>query len=171
MDAKEKLFPNGSVSSIKRSRNMERRLYRSRKNRVVAGVAGGLGEYFDIDPVFVRVIFVLATLAGGWGMLAYVILWIVVPNEKLCFESQPKPKEGETVMEEKYTAHEYQERKHRHSMVGGTVLVVLGVLFLANNYLPNFDFSYTWPLILVGIGAAMIMNSLHKTEKGEAHES
>ena len=150
---------------------MERRLYRSRRNRVVAGVAGGLGEYFDIDPVFVRVIFVLATLAGGWGVLAYVILWIVVPKDKIYFESQSKSTEGDTVMDEKNPVRDYQERKHRHSMVGGTVLVVLGALFLANNYLPNFDFSDTWPLILVGIGAAMIMNSVHRNEKGEPHES
>ena len=59
---------------------MERRLYRSRKNKIIAGVAGGLGEYFDIDPVFVRVIFVVATLAGASGLLAYIILWIVVPQ-------------------------------------------------------------------------------------------
>ncbi len=150
---------------------MERRLYRSRRNRVVAGVAGGLGEYFDIDPVFVRVIFVLATLAGAWGVLAYLILWIVVPNEKFYFEPEPKQKEGGTIMEEKDPIREYRIRKERHSMVGGIVLVALGVLFLANNYLPNFDFSETWPLILVAIGAALIANSFRKGERGESHES
>lgn len=150
---------------------MERRLYRSRKNRVVAGVAGGIGEYFDIDPVFVRVVFVLATLAGAWGVLAYIILWIVVPNAKFDFEYKTNDTKGERAMDEKDPIREYAERKHRHNVIGGTVLVVLGVMFLANNYLPDFDFSNTWPLILVAIGAALIFNSMRKDEKGESHES
>ena len=150
---------------------MERRLYRSRKNRIVAGVAGGLGEYFDIDPVFVRVIFVLATLAGASGLLAYLILWIVVPNQKFDFELKAQAAEGESVMDVKDVNREYSARKRHGGFVGGTVLIVLGALFLANNYLPHFDFSDTWPLILVAIGAAMILNSVRRDEKGETHES
>ncbi len=150
---------------------MERRLYRSRKNRIVAGVAGGLGEYFDIDPVFVRVIFVLATLAGASGLLAYIVLWIVVPNQKFEFELKAQAAEGESVMDAKDINREYSARKRRGGFVGGTVLIVLGALFLANNYLPHFDFSDTWPLILVAIGAAMILNSVRRDEKGETHES
>lgn len=150
---------------------MERKLYRSRKNRIVAGVAGGLGEYFDIDPVFVRVIFILATLAGAWGVLAYIILWIVVPNQKFDFELRPQTAEGETVMEEKDPIREYNERRQRQGRTGGLVLVVIGLLFLANNYLPNFDFGNTWPLILIAIGASLIMNSVRKDKKEESHES
>ncbi len=150
---------------------MERRLYRSRKNRVIAGVAGGIGEYFDIDPVFIRVIFVLATLAGASGILAYIILWIVVPNERFDFESKLQTAEGGTVMEDKNLSREYGYRKRHNSLTGGVVLIVLGLLFLANNYLPHFDFSDTWPLILIAIGVALIFGSIHKDEKGESHES
>ncbi len=150
---------------------MERRLYRSRKNRVVAGVAGGIGEYFDIDPVFIRVIFVLATLAGASGLLAYIVLWIVVPNQRFDFESKAQTAEGESVMDEKKVGREYEYRKRNGSLTGGIVLIVLGALFLANNYLPHFDFSATWPLILVAIGVALILKSAHKEEKGESHES
>lgn len=150
---------------------MERRLYRSRKNRIVAGVAGGLGEYFDIDPVFVRVIFVLATLAGAWGILAYIILWIVVPNAKFDFELKPQTAEGEIVMDEKDPVRQYTERRQRNSKLGGTILVVLGILFLANNYLPHFDFSNTWPLILIAIGAALILNSVKRDQREDSHES
>ena len=60
---------------------MAKRLYRSRKDRKIAGVCGGLAEYFNIDPVIVRVIAVLLLLPGGApGLLAYIILWIVVPE-------------------------------------------------------------------------------------------
>lgn len=60
---------------------MEKRLYRSREDRSVAGVAGGLAEYFQVDPTLVRILFVIFTIAGGPGLLLYVILWIVMPEE------------------------------------------------------------------------------------------
>lgn len=58
-----------------------KRLYRSRSNRVVAGVAGGLGEAFNIDPVIVRLVFVVLGLMNGFGVLLYLAMWLLVPNE------------------------------------------------------------------------------------------
>ena len=61
---------------------MKKRLYRSRKNRMIAGVCGGLGEYFDIDPTIIRVVAVILLLPGGLpGFLPYIILWVVVPTD------------------------------------------------------------------------------------------
>jgi len=58
-----------------------RQLMRSRFNRRIAGVCGGIGEYFGIDPTLVRIIFVLGALfTGGTVALAYIVLWIVVPE-------------------------------------------------------------------------------------------
>lgn len=58
-----------------------KRLYRSLKDRKIAGVCGGIAEYFNIDPVIVRVIAVLLLLPGGFpGFLPYVIMWVVVPD-------------------------------------------------------------------------------------------
>ena len=58
----------------------EKRLMRSTNERMFAGVAGGLAEYFSIDPTLVRLIFVILALAGGPGLLAYLILWLVMPE-------------------------------------------------------------------------------------------
>jgi len=59
-----------------------RRLKRSLTDRKVAGVCGGLGDYLDIDPVVFRLLFVLACLPGGIpGLLAYLICWVVIPEE------------------------------------------------------------------------------------------
>ncbi len=149
---------------------MERRLYRSRKNRIVAGVAGGIGEYFDMDPVFIRVVFVLATLAGAWGLLAYVILWVVVPKENLAFETGAQTTQGEIPMSENDNDRRTSSRKHGSGMVGGITLIVLGALFLANNYMPDFDFSNTWPLILVAVGTGLILKSTRRGERGDGHE-
>jgi phage shock protein C len=60
---------------------MAKKFYRSRKNRVIAGICGGLAEYFDVDPIIVRLITLILVLSAGGGLLAYVIAWIVVPEE------------------------------------------------------------------------------------------
>ncbi|HEY2118225.1 MAG TPA: PspC domain-containing protein [Candidatus Acidoferrum sp.] len=56
-----------------------KRLMRSSRDKKIAGVCAGLAEYFDIDPTIVRVVWLLAIFVGGTGVLAYLILWIVLP--------------------------------------------------------------------------------------------
>lgn len=60
-----------------------RRLYRSRTNRNLAGVCGGLAQYFNTDATLMRVLFVVLALLGGPGLVIYLVLWIVVPEEPL----------------------------------------------------------------------------------------
>ncbi len=60
-----------------------RKLYRSRTDRMIGGVCGGMAEYFGIDPTLVRLAFVAAALLGGPGLLIYVILWIVTPENPI----------------------------------------------------------------------------------------
>jgi len=59
-----------------------KKLYRSAKDKMIGGVAGGLGEYFNVDPTLIRLLFVLVCLLGGSGIIAYLILWIIVPEKK-----------------------------------------------------------------------------------------
>ncbi|OGO13425.1 MAG: hypothetical protein A2Y93_05715 [Chloroflexi bacterium RBG_13_68_17] len=58
-----------------------RRLYRSLRQRMIGGVCGGLGEYLAIDPTLIRVLFILAAIFGGHGVLLYLILLLLVPIE------------------------------------------------------------------------------------------
>ena len=60
-----------------------KRLYRSRKDRVLFGVCGGIAEYFNIDPTIVRLVWVIMTLIYGVGILLYIILTLIVPKEPL----------------------------------------------------------------------------------------
>jgi phage shock protein C len=60
-----------------------RRLYRSRTNRKLASVCGGLAQYFNTDATLMRVLFVVLALLGGPGLVIYLVLWIVVPKEPL----------------------------------------------------------------------------------------
>jgi phage shock protein PspC (stress-responsive transcriptional regulator) len=57
-----------------------KRLYRTRDDHMIAGVCAGIAEYFDVDPTLIRIIFVLLALAGGPGLLAYLILWVIMPE-------------------------------------------------------------------------------------------
>lgn len=59
----------------------DNRLYRSRFDKVIAGVAGGLAKHFNMDPTLVRVLFVVLAFAGAGGILIYIILWIAVPED------------------------------------------------------------------------------------------
>ena len=59
---------------------MKKKLYRSTENRVIAGVCGGIAEYFDIDPTLVRLAWVLFCVLGGSGLLAYIIAAIIIPE-------------------------------------------------------------------------------------------
>ena len=65
-----------------------KRLFRSRTQSIIGGVAGGLAEYFEVDVVLVRLLWVLAAFVGGGGVLAYIIAWIIIPEEPLAAPTQ-----------------------------------------------------------------------------------
>lgn len=61
---------------------VKKRLFRSKKDRILGGVCAGVADYLDVDPTIVRLIWVLLTLAWGAGLLLYIIAWIIVPEQK-----------------------------------------------------------------------------------------
>jgi phage shock protein C len=60
-----------------------KRLTRSRNEQMIAGVCGGLGEYLDVDPTWIRLAFVFLSLSGGPGLIIYVIMWLITPLESM----------------------------------------------------------------------------------------
>ena len=69
------------------------KLYRSRDERMIGGVCGGLGEFFSIDPTLIRLLFVLLTIFGGSGVLVYLVMLLIVPEEPLDVTSSPPVQE------------------------------------------------------------------------------
>jgi phage shock protein PspC (stress-responsive transcriptional regulator) len=59
-----------------------KKIYRSKKDRIIGGVCGGMGDYFSIDPTFIRIIWTLTAFGFGAGILAYLIAWIIIPEKK-----------------------------------------------------------------------------------------
>jgi phage shock protein C len=75
--------PARQASRERRRHAQTRRLYRSRTNRKLAGVCGGLAQYFNTDATLIRVLFVVLALLGGPGLVIYLLMWILVPEEPL----------------------------------------------------------------------------------------
>lgn len=69
------------MKDVSKSSQSYRKLWRSRKNRKIAGVCGGLGDYFNVDPTWIRIIFVIFFLLGGTAFLVYLFMWLLVPLE------------------------------------------------------------------------------------------
>lgn len=142
--------------------NNPSRLYRSETNRIIAGVCGGLGDYFNIDPTILRVIFILLTVFGGSGILIYIILWIVIPSEsKMGTISSEQIRENVKEMKEraKSIAHDFRSRNHENSRFWWAILIiVLGFMFLFNNFgiFDVFEIRKLWPLVLIILGLSLI---------------
>ena len=148
------------MSSVSR----ERLLRRSRSDRVLGGVCAGLGHYFGIDPVLVRLIFIVLTLAQGAGVLIYILLWILVPEDAV----QDPGAGGELVksglegvrQDVQQAADGFRAgAPHRQSAWLGGLLVVGGAYLLAINagWLAWWNWSIAGPLILIGIGLALVI--------------
>ncbi len=160
---------------------MAKRLYRSRNDCVIAGICGGIAEYFDTDPTLVRIIAALTIFLNGLGLIAYIIAWILIPQnpQPLAKEGISEKKGGLEKMKEKAeeVAHEIGEgirgssektKDKRHSRrIGGLILICLGLLFLARNFFHWFDLGKLWPLILVIIGLAVMAGSFGRRKKNE----
>ena len=58
-----------------------KKLYRSKKDSMVAGVCGGIAEYLDVDATLIRLLWIFITFLGGSGIIAYLIAWVVIPND------------------------------------------------------------------------------------------
>jgi len=150
---------------------MRKRIYRSTSDKVIGGVCGGLGEYFGIDPTWVRVLFVLSLFAEGVGLLAYLIGWIVIPKEPE-FAATATPAEGETMNSQQSAVSQNAtgEQKPRGAgFLPGVILVILGMIFLFDRVFYWFDFDYVWPMVIIGVGVILIYRAT--TPKAERDPS
>ena len=148
----------GKLRSIATIINMKKKLYRSSRGKLIAGVCTGLGEYFEIDPVLIRALFVIALLSGGIGATLYVVMWIIMPNEETVLSS-PSPTDSSELSE---TDDSILSEKHKGTVLTGLVLVGLGMFFLIREFFPMFSFKFMFPIALIAIGVVIVFNALRK---------
>jgi len=146
-----------------------KKLRRSEKEKVIGGVAGGLGEYFSTDPVIFRILFVVLSFTGGGGVLVYLLMWIFIPRTEIPFSSQQQSKEktdtepifdeqGEPIDAEyvKEIQQDTSIRKKNGNLIGGSILIFIGLFFIADDFFPWLDWEYLWPIALIIAGLAII---------------
>lgn len=134
-----------------------KRLYRSRKDKVIAGVCGGIGEYFNIDPVWIRLIFVLLVLLQGTGILVYIIAWVLVPENPE--QTKTKKTKAENAVEKvinKVDKRSRDDDRGKVAIIIGAFLVLLGLAFLFKNIFTWFSFNYVWPIMIILLGIYLI---------------
>ncbi len=149
--------------NVNENTNQAKRLYRSRKNRMIAGICGGLAEYLNLDPVLIRIAWVALTFLGGSGLFIYIVGIIIIPeNTSQIVDSEHPPV------------------KNDRGLFWGSLLILIGVGLL----LKQFGFFYyfniwhlpwksIWSVILIIIGILMLYNftslsSKKDNEKGTA---
>jgi phage shock protein C len=126
----------------------EQRLTRSRDERVIAGVCGGLARYLGIDPVLVRIAALLLIFAGGVGVVLYVIGWIAIPEERPAVEGVVEPEDD---------LDEDELERRRGAAILGILFVVVGIFFLLDEVWPDVSWQYIWPVALIGVGLAIVL--------------
>jgi phage shock protein C len=128
-----------------------KRLYKSRRNKIIDGVCGGFAEYFDVDPSIIRLLWVLVTLMGGAGFVAYLVAMIIMPVNPEHITTPQTP-----------SSNQATDRSDRRRFFG-VLLVLIGSLILLVNFGWFWDFGW-WsftksiilPLLIIGLGAFLI---------------
>jgi phage shock protein C len=154
---------------------MAKKLYRSTTDKMLGGVAGGLAEYFDIDYTLIRVLFIVVVFLGGGGIIAYLILWIVVPQKPYEIPKgfqQGQSSDGSKENQFHQSTTEDQSFSVNNSGVASLesgynnkqvwvaiVLIIIGGLLLLDNLFLGFNFDHYWPLILIGIGVGLLLKA------------
>ncbi len=153
---------------------MERQgLFRSRTDRVIAGVAGGIARSLHADPAIIRIIFAVLIIFGGGGLLLYLILWIAIPEEPFQYfqensaAPEANPDEGAGSPEPGINPEPYPQRRNSGALIVGLILISIGALFLIDRLLPNIHFRIHdfWPAIIVVAGLALIYSSFSGAKK------
>jgi phage shock protein C len=148
-----------------------KRLYRSRTNRVIAGVCGGLAEYLDVDPVLVRLVAVLLLFVGGGSLIAYVLGMIIIPDQ---FKATPAGLEPAQIPNPP-SATFVEGAGQTGGLIVGSVLILLGLTFLLRKipffhqyywWFWNMGWNFLWPSILIAIGLLIILRAARNHQNG-----
>ena len=145
--------------------NQQHKLYRSETDKVISGVCGGLGEFFEVDSTIIRLIFALLAFGGGLGIALYIILMIIVPTKSTVGDNAKdtiKNNAEKVTNDIKENAEKFSKNAHRYQSQGrmwaGIILLALGFLWLLENFniISGFNLGKLWPIVLIVIGLMIL---------------
>lgn len=136
------------------------RLYRSETNRVIGGVAGGIGEYAGVDPTIIRLIFALLGIFGGSGLLLYLVLWVVLPTQSSVNNTSDPIRENMDEIKgrtKNLVASMKIENGNTNRHLGSIILIFLGLILILKNFgFYNIDLGKLWPVFLILFGVLLL---------------
>jgi len=141
---------------------MAKRLYRSESERVLGGVCAGLGNFLGIDPIFIRVFFIVWTVLGEFSVLIYVLLWVIDRAFQINDWGARFHQMGREI-------GEISRQPNSELIVfTGIGLITWGVYYLVRRLVPYLDLwaysQYLWPALLIIAGAFVIIRTTRKNE-------
>lgn len=157
--------------------NEIKRIYRSKEDKMIAGVCGGIAEYFEIDSVWVRLAAILTVFMNGIGLLLYIVAWIIMPenpnqkdkpktiSERLVSESTKKFKENHKNNKETQKKIEKTVNTREGKFLGG-LLIIVGSYFFIERYFPFLNIGNFWPVLIILFGIFLLIRG----KKDEKHK-
>ncbi|NLI70726.1 MAG: PspC domain-containing protein [Firmicutes bacterium] len=140
---------------------MAKKIYRSATDKMIAGVCGGLADYFDVDPVLIRLLWVLAFFAGGMGLLVYIAAWIIIPEKKNLHEHIPDATVGEEELQTVESLPQDAESSNRKGyLIVGLIAIFIGLFLLMKQFMPFLPWHNAWPIIIILVGIAIVLSGL-----------
>lgn len=156
---------------------MKNKLYRSKKDCVIGGVCGGIAEYFDIDSTVVRLLAILIFFFGGIGIIAYIIGWIIIPQNpngntednsenkgeikgKIKKETDKANKKVEKNLPEEGTKGKSEKNRN---IILGLILIIAGLIFMGSNFFPWIAWiawGTFWPVIIIVLGLVIVIRAV-----------
>lgn len=137
---------------------MTRKLLRTRKDNVLAGVCGGIARYFNIDVVVVRIIWVISALMGGFGIGAYIICALIIPKEKDTYGEETL--DSDEFLKDDNSEEETNDKTKQYL---GIAFIIMGAVMTFKIMFPNFAFKFFWPVLLIG-GGLLLLNKNNDEE-------
>jgi phage shock protein C len=144
---------------------VERQLYRSRENRRIAGVCGGLAEYFNIDATVIRLAWLIFTFTFGMGLLAYIIAIIVIPEGNYNYSSYNPGQSYESEAGSQGSGNpggsgsNFIMNSKANYILGG-ILILCGIFALMKHFVYWFDYALLWPVMLIIVGGLIVYYSI-----------
>ncbi|MFW5873391.1 MAG: PspC domain-containing protein [Bacillota bacterium] len=134
-----------------------KRLYRSRQERILAGVCGGIAEYFMVDPLIIRLIFVFVFFLNGLGIIAYIIGWIIIPEK-------PYDNADNYEIKDDYEKDSFTLDRTNQRFIG-IILIVIGVFIIVSRIFPLIIWRHFWAIILIILGVIILVKGVSKGDQ------
>lgn len=143
---------------------MKNRLYRSESDKKIAGVCGGIAEYFGIDSTIIRLIWTISIAVYGTGLLVYIIAAIIMPTKGEIDAKMNMHQDSDEINKQKNNIFNGDFDKEKNKKFWGYLLIIIGAILLSKRFivLEWLSFRFLFPIILIILGILVLSDNFRK---------